>query len=114
MLHKNIPIVKQLTKKAEPRPTNDMKKPTTLADNQPAPTGVALQRLVRPRQWNQKGFIVVSDGNGLPMIHEWHPAQWMAESRVRQLTALLPAHLCKNMTVEKAMMKFEWPRQYGW
>ena len=24
-----------------------MKKPTTLADNQPAPTGVALQRLVR-------------------------------------------------------------------
>jgi hypothetical protein len=28
-----------------------MKKPTTFSDNQPAPTGVALQRLVRPPAW---------------------------------------------------------------
>jgi hypothetical protein len=46
MMHANY--WKRLTKKAEPRPTHDMKKPTTLADNGQAPTGVALQRLVRP------------------------------------------------------------------
>jgi len=70
-----------------------------------------LQRLVRPRAWNQEGFIVVSDANGLPLVHDWHPALWMAESRVRMITAEVPEHLRKNITIIKATMQFEWPNE---
>ena len=43
-----------------------MKKPEILADNQPSPTGVALQRLVRPRPQNLAATVFVFESTRKP------------------------------------------------
>ena len=70
---------------------------------------VGSTRVVGPRAWIQQGFVVVSDANGLPLVHEFHPARWMAESRVRMITAELPEHLRKSLTIITATLHYEWP-----
>ena len=72
---------------------------------------VGSTRLVRT--WTQEGFIVVSDANGWPLVHDWHPAKWMAESRVRMITAELPEHLRKDLTILPGTLRFEWPNAAG-
>jgi hypothetical protein len=69
----------------------------------------SLHPVVGPRAWTQEGFIVVSDANGMPLVHDWHPAKWMAESRVRMITAELPEHLRKNLAIVPAQLRYEWP-----
>jgi hypothetical protein len=71
--------------------------------------GCCVERLVGPRTWTQEGFIVVSDANGMPLVHDWHCAKWMAESRVRMITRELPERLRKNLTIAAATLRFEWP-----
>jgi hypothetical protein len=90
-----------------------MKPQNALMLPQPSPVQKSgsgcLERLVGPRTWTQEGFAVVSDANGLPLVHDWHSARWMAESRVRMITTELPEHLRKNLTIISATMRYEWP-----
>ena len=87
----------------------------TQSNNQIAPpaterAAVALDAVVRPvRAWEQRGYILVSSANDLPLIHDWYVAEWMAESAKRLVEAEMPEHLRKQLSIRPATIHFDWP-----
>lgn len=58
------------------------------------------------KNWEQKGFAVVSFVGPLPMVHSFHMPEWEAKSAMGELHGL-PAHLIDRLQVLPATLTFQ-------
>lgn len=60
------------------------------------------------KSWVQKGYAVVCDSHGYPLLHDFVTTKWEAESKLKEAMEY-PEHLRVNIQIVPAEIAFSFP-----
>ncbi|TSP13976.1 hypothetical protein [Cupriavidus campinensis] len=56
--------------------------------------------------WNQRCFVLVSEAEGLPLLHGWFKTEWEAETARKHAEETLPEELRAGLRITPGNLQF--------